>query len=261
MLKFYKYHGAGNDFIMVDQREEVQLARTDRARIALLCHRRFGIGADGLILLQKAVGYDFEMVYFNADGGEGTLCGNGARCVVAFAHFLGVIGSNTHFLASDGPHEAVVVRPDWIEVHLRDMPLWQSASDYDELNTGSPHYVRFVPALEGFQVPEEGRAVRYSEQYREAGINVNFVEEREDGLLVGTYERGVEDETLACGTGVTAAALAHIRRKAAPVGSWTIPVQAKGGRLSVRCSFDGKLFSDVWLCGPAEQVFEGKTEL
>lgn len=259
MLKFFKYHGAGNDFILVDQREDVHIDRADRARIAGLCHRRFGIGADGLILLQQSAGYDFEMVYFNADGGEGTLCGNGARCVVAFAHFLGCIGDQCHFLASDGAHDAVVVRPDWIEVHLRDMPVWEAGSDYEVLNTGSPHYVRFVSDLHGLDIREEGRAVRYSEPFRQAGINVNFVEERGEELWVGTYERGVEDETLACGTGVTAAALAHVRRKASAEGLWHIPVVAKGGRLSVRFTFDGKMFRDVWLCGPAERVFEGIT--
>ena len=260
-ITFYKYQGAGNDFVLIDQRGHRTLHRGDRARIAHLCDRRFGIGADGLILLQAAEGYDFEMLYFNADGGEGSLCGNGARCVVAFAHFLGIAPQECCFLANDGPHEAVVVRPDWIEVHIRDVERWHWANGHCVLNTGSPHYVRFIPKLEGFDVVAEGRRVRYSPEFAQDGINVNFVQETTTGMRIGTYERGVEDETLACGTGATAAAIAFVSREENPLGGWDIPVVAKGGELRVRFHFDGECFRQVWLCGPAVQVFSGEIVL
>lgn len=260
-IAFYKYQGAGNDFILIDQRDRRVLQRDDRAHIARLCDRRFGIGADGLILLQAAEGYDFEMLYFNADGGEGSLCGNGARCVVAFAHFLGVAARECRFLASDGPHEARMVRPDWVEVHIRDIAQWHWAEGRCVLNTGSPHYVRFIPQLEGFDVVSEGRRVRYSPEFAKEGINVNFAQETDAGIRMGTYERGVEDETLACGTGATAAAIAFVSQKENPLGDWNIPVGVKGGELRVRFHFDGQCFRQVWLCGPAVQVFSGEIEL
>lgn len=257
-LTFYKYQGAGNDFILVDQRTRQTIGASDQEGIARLCHRRFGIGADGLILLQSVADYDFEMLYFNADGRMGSLCGNGARCVVAFAHFLGCIQDTCRFLASDGPHEAEVVRPDWIEVHMRDVHTWVDGADFFTVNTGSPHFVRFIPDLSECDVFQEGRRIRYAPEYMETGINVNFAEEITDGgLRVGTYERGVEDETLACGTGVTAAALAYVHKKSNPIGDWNIPIEAKGGQLQVRFQYDGTTFRNIWLCGPATQVFEG----
>jgi diaminopimelate epimerase len=265
-MKFWKYQGAGNDFVMLDQRESQWLNRKDTALIELLCHRRFGIGADGLILLQNAAGYDFEMIYFNADGRESTLCGNGGRCIAAFAHHLGIIAEQGRFLAIDGPHDAKVVPKNehaaWVELKMSDVGAVALHDGAYVLNTGSPHYVQFVEHLAEMDVAAEGRAIRYSAPWKTAGINVNFVENKGDTLHIRTYERGVEDETLACGTGVTAAAIAaHLRRSAAP-GPAEIALKARGGDLAVRfeADSDGR-FSNIWLCGPAVRVFEGTIDL
>ena len=255
-LHFYKYQGAGNDFIMVDQREHRYLQRSDPAIIARLCHRRFGIGADGLILLQNHPEFDFEMVYFNADGGEGSMCGNGGRCIVAFARQLGIIGEQCRFLAVDGPHEARIRPNGWVDLKMSDVKEVEKGAGFYFLNTGSPHYVEFVDALEQTDVLQRGREVRYSERFKTEGTNVNFVAPAEEGIAVATYERGVEDETLSCGTGVTASAIAHYIRQPGQ-GPQVIPIQTKGGRLEVRFTPMADGFTDVWLCGPAELVFEG----
>lgn len=262
-MRFYKYHGAGNDFILVDQRDERPLTKDQTGMIARLCERRFGIGADGLILLQQKEGYDFEMVYFNADGRESSLCGNGGRCIAAFAQMLGIIRDKCRFWAVDGAHEAVVA-PDgeWVELHMgdvRDVTYDQKACI---LNTGSPHYVAFKSLVDQIDVRQEGAAIRFNERYRTTGINVNFVQDLGDALLVRTYERGVEDETLACGTGVTAAALAHHREARKSPGTYETTVHARGGVLKVRFTAhpDGH-FTDVWLCGPARFVYEGVVQL
>lgn len=263
-MKFWKYQGAGNDFIMLDQRATQWLTRTDTTVIERLCHRRFGIGADGLILLQNKAGYDFEMVYFNADGRESSMCGNGGRCIAAFARHLGLAGEKCHFLAIDGAHEARITAPEnkwqetWIELKMGDVAAVEKSGDTYILNTGSPHYVRFTAHLNQKDMVSEGRSVRYSERFKKEGINVNLVESAHDGLHIRTYERGVEDETLACGTGVTAAAIALFVHNNQFSGYSEVPVSAKGGRLSVRfqAGVDGS-FTDIWLCGPAQQVFEG----
>ena len=256
-LPFWKYQGAGNDFILVDQRTQHLLWDTDQEQIAKLCDRHFGIGADGLMWIEQSSEADFQMRYFNADGRPGSLCGNGGRCAVAFARHLGIIADSCHFLAYDGPHEARIPSPEWVELHLHDLSSIQPyGSDYC-LDTGSPHLVRFVENLDQLQVREEGRAVRYSPPFSANGINVNFTEVRNGTLHVATYERGVEDETLACGTGVTAAALAYVAALAQPTGTWDIPIETKGGHLRVRFVYDGVTFRDIWLCGPAKQVFAG----
>jgi diaminopimelate epimerase len=256
-IPFHKYQGAGNDFIVLDQRAATYVQRSDAELIRRWCDRRFGIGADGLILLQNRKGYDFEMIYFNADGGEGSMCGNGGRCIVAFAHQLGIFQESCRFLAVDGPHEACL-RPDgWVALRLGDVAEVERGAGYCFLDTGSPHYVRFVERLEAVDVVGEGRAIRYSARFRAQGTNVNFVEVREHGLAVATYERGVEDETLACGTGVTAAALAHYQQVSSAGGPQRIPIQAKGGQLEVRFEPQGAGFTQVWLAGPAERVFAG----
>ena len=214
-MQFWKYQGAGNDFVMLDQRRQQFLGRNDTARIAFLCDRHFGIGADGLILLQTHPVLDFEMIYFNADGRESTMCGNGGRCIAAFAKHLGMPGDKFRFWAIDGEHEALVSQPagpggEWVELKMGNVdrlatPETQTgipeAGNAFVLNTGSPHYVRFVPKVDSLDMRQEGRTIRYSNQFRTAGINVNFVEAMEDGIIIRTYERGVEDETLACGTG------------------------------------------------------------
>lgn len=256
-IPFHKYQGAGNDFILLDQRAERYVQRGDAELIRRWCDRRFGIGADGLILLQRCEGYDFEMIYFNADGGEGSMCGNGGRCIAAFAHYLGIFQETCRFLAVDGAHEARLLPDGWVELRLGDVAEVEQGDGYCFLDTGSPHYVRFVENLQGVDVVGEGRAIRYSARFRTQGTNVNFVEVREHGLAVATYERGVEDETLACGTGVTAAAIAHYQQLSSAGGPQRVSIQAKGGRLEVRFEPHGAGFTQVWLAGPAERVFEG----
>lgn len=272
-MQFYKYQGAGNDFVLVDQRKQQALNRDDAHKIAFLCDRHFGIGADGLILLQNHDALDFEMVYFNADGRESTMCGNGGRCIAAFAKHLGIQNKAGiyHFLAIDGEHQAALPYStgpggEWVELKMNDVSLIEDVESANcptfILNTGSPHYVRFVKDTDILDVKQEGRAVRYSERFEKEGINVNFVREKEGRLLIRTYERGVEDETLACGTGVTAAAIASfIDGKKSP-GKQEIPVRARGGDLMVRFTAqENGSFTDIWLCGPAQKVFQGNIEI
>lgn len=257
-IPFKKYQGAGNDFVIIDNRAEAWVGRSDTELIQRMCDRRFGIGADGLMLLQNQSGFDFEMVYFNSDGHESTMCGNGGRCLAAFAASLGLLkGNRCHFIAIDGPHDALIASPDWVELRLGDIREVEIGTDYFCLNTGSPHYVRFVKDAMQRDINTEGRAVRYSERFAAEGINVNFVEPTKEGLLVLTYERGVEAETLSCGTGVTASALAY-SLKMQQKGAFSIPIITKGGQLEVKFHATDEGFSDVWLCGPAVEVFEGE---
>ena len=177
-MKFWKYQGAGNDFIMVDQREQQWLTRADTQQIEQLCDRRFGIGADGLILLQNHPEYDFEMVYFNSDGRESSMCGNGGRCIVAFAWHLGIVDKSCRFLAIDGEHEAKISKTGkelGVDLKMIDVPSVEKIGDAYILNTGSPHYVRFVKNLDQLDMVTEGRAVRYAEPWKKEGINVNLV--------------------------------------------------------------------------------------
>ncbi len=270
-IPFYKYQGTGNDFVMIDQRETAFLTKKDTAKIRQLCDRRFGIGGDGLMFLQLKQGFDFEMVYFNADGTEGSMCGNGGRCLTAFAHFLKVFKEKCTFWAIDGVHEAVVapLPPKgmtnaplgsgvWVELKMIDVAQSsiEQGDDYFLMNTGSPHYVVFTEDLTDINVYENGRAIRYSERFAKVGVNVNFVEVLKDkkGIEVATYERGVEDETFSCGTGVTAAAIAyHLKNGEA----MEVPIKTKGGQLAVKFTknTEGVVFENVWLCGPATRVF------
>jgi diaminopimelate epimerase len=261
MVPFFKYQGAGNDFIMIDDREAPTFDRQASNMIENWCQRRFGVGADGLILLRECLDHDFEMIYFNADGREGSMCGNGGRCAAAFAHHLGMVNNRCRFLAVDGPHEALLHSAgEWVELSMRPVGGMKQMDEAFVLDTGSPHYVVFVDELAAVDVVARGRALRYSEPFRELGINVNFVQALDDGIAVATYERGVEDETLACGTGITAAALAYHRRRKG-LASSPLPVVAKGGRLEVRFRAIGDGFADIWLCGPAARVFQGEISL
>lgn len=256
-LQFFKYQGTGNDFVVIDNRNQVFDA-TDELLIHNLCDRRFGIGADGLMLLEHAEGYDFRMIYFNADGREGSMCGNGGRCLVAFAHRLGLVeGGFCRFLAVDGPHEARVTRPDWVELKMIDVYQVKTKNNLFVLNTGSPHVVSFVEGLEALDVDEEGRTIRWAQDFQPEGTNVNFVETRAQGLAVATFERGVEAETLSCGTGVTAAALCLAVGQDLK-GAQAVPIWTRGGDLAVKFfrGDDGGM-TDIWLCGPATLVFEG----
>lgn len=272
-MQFYKYQGTGNDFIMVDQREQQYLMREATTTIRRLCDRRFGIGADGLILLQNHPDYDFEMVYFNSDGNESSMCGNGGRCLVAFANFLDVPAQERKnlsdapslkkykFLAIDGEHEATInATGDWVELKMTNVAKVECGSNFYYLNTGSPHYVQFVDDLKTVDVVADGQAVRYSERFAAEGTNVNFVEKTEQGISVLTYERGVEDETLSCGTGVTAAAIAHYLEQNQQVVT-EVPIQVKGGQLKVRFAPETDGFTDIWLCGAAEFVFSGEVKI
>ncbi|MCR5888619.1 diaminopimelate epimerase [Hymenobacter sp. J193] len=262
ILHFHKYQGTGNDFVMVDDRAR-QFPADDHALVRRLCDRRLGIGADGLILLRLLDGYDFEMVYFNADGYLGSMCGNGGRCTVAFARYLGVIKQTTSFLAADGPHQASIDPDGTVCLRMQDVAGQQAVEEDVFLDTGSPHLVRFLPAssLAELNVFAEGRAIRYNDRFRERGTNVNFVEAPSAAgqpWQVRTYERGVENETFSCGTGVTAVALAASRRGA----SSPVHLRTPGGdlRVSFEARADGS-FTHVYLSGPATCVFEGSYEV
>jgi diaminopimelate epimerase len=254
-MHFHKYQGTGNDFIIIDDRE--QSFQLDTKDIAALCHRRFGVGADGLMLLQNADGYDFRMVYFNADGTEGSMCGNGGRCLVRFAADQKIIHEKAHFIAIDGPHLAHV-EDETISLQMQDvMDIAQHDDDYFT-NTGSPHVVRFVQQVQFTDVKNIGAAIRYSEAYQnQQGTNVNFVSKLDpETLFVRTYERGVEDETYSCGTGVTAAALISNATK-----GMQSPIQIKtlGGELAVQFEGNSSVgFSQIFLIGPAKHVFTGE---
>ena len=257
-IKFFKYQGCGNDFIVIDSRLQLQNELTCE-QVRSLCDRKFGIGADGLMLLQEHPEYDFEMVYYNSDGRVGSMCGNGGRCIVAFAKHIGLINEQTTFMASDGVHEASITG-NWISLKMHDVSTIERVGSDFRLNTGSPHYVKQVSDLENFNVPKEGSAIRNNAEHRIEGINVNFVSPDNEGYFVRTFERGVEDETLACGTGVTAVALAMVSKNVQP-GVFNTPIRVLGGRLNVRFRYDGKIFDQIYLEGPATLVFEGAIEI
>ncbi len=256
-LSFYKYQGAGNDFIVLDGRSH--LPQLSSEQIAALCHRRMGIGADGLMILLSHPEFDFEMRYYNADGREGSLCGNGGRCLTRFAYDMGMNKKEFRFLATDGLHEARIADNGWVHLHMLPVNAIECRGTDAVLHTGSPHYIRQVDDIEHFPVVEEGKKIRYNKEFSSAGINVNFVQRLPEGLWVRTYERGVEDETLSCGTGVTAAALACAgpgREKQHTT------IFTRGGELAVNFTRTGEgSFDDIWLCGPAERVFNGTIEL
>lgn len=256
-INFFKYEGAGNDFILVDNRNGDFPLSDNPELIKKLCDRHFGIGADGLIVLQLKEGFDFEMIYYNADGYPGSMCGNGARCITAFAKHLELIKNDTNFLAVDGPHYArISENGDLVSLQMIDVKDISNDGEAFILNTGSPHYVLSVTDLEKKDVFTEGKAIRYNKKYNAEGINVNFVEDMGDHYYVRTYERGVENETYACGTGVTGVALAMAKKKkqsGAIQTSLTVP----GGKLGVSFEYDGSTFSKIFLEGPATFVFTG----
>jgi diaminopimelate epimerase len=268
-ISFYKYQGTGNDFIMIDDRELI-FPSSDTQLIGRLCDRRFGIGADGLILLQPHDELGFYMKYYNADGNESSMCGNGGRCIAAFAAQLGVVIEAAKFMAIDGPHDVLISA---IEDASRFIKLkMQAVKDIDKrpgktyvLNTGSPHYVRFIDEnLSELNIVSEAKKIRYNDEFAAEGINVNFVSVLDEtAISVRTYERGVEDETLSCGTGVTAAALSLATLKKLPSGHYIISVKVMGGELKVSYDFDAdnQSFSNIWLQGPATYVFKGTVEV
>ncbi len=256
-IPFYKYQGAGNDFVILDQTEQTYVSPSDKILIRQICDRRFGVGADGLMYIERSKQADFKMVYFNADGRPSSMCGNGGRCIVALAHKLGIIGGTTCvFDAVDGLHKAKILTSTDISIEMKDVDKIISDNDDYILNTGSPHFVRFVDQIEGINMVQLGRGIRNSERFIKDGINVNYVSKANGKLQIRTYERGVEDETLACGTGVTAAAIAAAERSAM-IGKGSTQVEAMGGDLNVSFERDPDGFKNIWLTGPAVFVFEG----
>lgn len=251
---FYKYQGTGNDFILIDDRANV-FPLKDVSLVARLCDRRFGIGADGLILIQNAATSDFKMVYFNADGNESSLCGNGARCTIAFANFLNCIDDKTTFEAVDGLHSAHI-DGDIISLQMHDVSKIQAFENHTFLDTGSPHHVEMVEELKTFDVYGNGKRIREGSPYYMTGTNVNFVEQlAKDQFAIRTYERGVEDETLSCGTGATAVALAMYENK--KTTATKIKINVQGGVLEIQFEVTDKGYSQIFLSGPAEQVYSG----
>ncbi|WP_367754810.1 diaminopimelate epimerase [Flavobacterium sp. WC2430] len=258
-IEFYKYQGTGNDFVMIDNRSNT-FPKENIQLIAHLCDRRFGIGGDGLILLENDPEADFKMVYYNSDGNQSTMCGNGGRCLVAFAQKLNVIKNDATFNAIDGLHHASVASDGIVSLQMIDVLEIKETPDYSFLNTGSPHHVQLVEDLEHYNVKVNGAAIRYGDLYGKTGSNINFVNKIDDTTFsVRTYERGVEDETLACGTGVTAVAIAMNAKGV--TDATTIDLNVEGGKLAV--SFDKKdnVYTNVFLIGPAKFVFKGVIEI
>ncbi len=256
MQEFYKYQGTGNDFIMVDNRDEVK--SYSQTQIENLCDRRFGIGADGFILIEKTENFDFKMVYFNSDGRESTMCGNGGRCAVKFAKDLGIFEKETHFLAIDGPHTAEVDASGIVHLGMIDVLDIENTADGIFLNTGSPHLIIFTEDVSKINVKEKGAEIRYSDFWKaRGGVNVNFLSKKaNDSISVRTYERGVEDETYSCGTGVTAAAIAAYTTT--QVEAKNIAIETLGGHLNVKFENNvSNVFSNIQLIGPALFVFKG----
>jgi diaminopimelate epimerase len=256
MTTFYKFHGTGNDFIMLDGSPDNKVLSP--GTIAFLCHRHFGIGADGLIVVARKEGVDFEMIYFNSDGSPAQMCGNGARCAAAFASMLGISGNNSVFLAGDGPHQATInqkTENEWIvDVSMSDVLIPLNFGKQTEINTGTPHFVNIVDDVSKIDVLAEGRRIRYSDRYFEKGINVDWLGFDNDLMKVRTYERGVEDETLSCGTGVTACAVVA----ALTTGQTDFRVETRGGLLSVSMKRNKDSFVDIVLTGPVKLVFKGE---
>jgi diaminopimelate epimerase len=258
-LNFFKYQGTGNDFVILDNRNG-EMDKLSISQIHFLCDRRFGIGADGLMLLNQKTGLDFEMKYYNADGKESSMCGNGGRCLVKFALQQGIVRTTYNFLAIDGLHEAEIDEHGLIRLKMQDVDAIELHNADSVLDTGSPHYVKRVNNLMQQDVVGKGREIRYSHAFQPGGINVNFVEQlTEDEIMVRTYERGVEDETLSCGTGVVASAIVNYHNE---FGFNEVRVSTRGGKLSVEFDRlqDGR-FTNVWLSGPAELVFAGTMNL
>jgi len=255
-VPFYKYQATGNDFILIDNRD--MIVKPSIALAQKLCDRKFGIGSDGLILIQKHDKSDFEMVFFNPDGSQ-SLCGNGSRCAVNFAHKLGLLDNKTTFLAYDGLHEAQILPNTEVRLKMSDVQNVSHLADGTFVDTGSPHLMVFTTEVLKHDVVEEGKLVRYNDTFKAKGINVNFVEIKDNNsIFVRTYERGVENETLSCGTGVTASALAATERGLiSPVS-----VSTKGGNLSVEFEKNAATeFIEIFLIGPANEVFSGSIDI
>ena len=259
-IVFEKYHGAGNDFIIIDDRNKNLKLCSDE--ISLFCHRRFGIGADGLMLLQKSNTLDFKMIYYNADGKEGSLCGNGGRCIVYFAGQLGLINRETKFEAIDGKHQAQIISVDKdkgiVSLKMTDIDRIEHFDNDYFLNTGSPHYVKIIESFDFIDILKEGKKIRWDNRFQPGGTNANFVTIKDDHLFVRTFERGVENLTLACGTGVVASSIVAAERSANRLDNYFI--KTDGGDLKVKFNKKNNIYSDIWLEGPVVRVYEGIVE-
>lgn len=256
-ITFYKYQGTGNDFVLVDNRN-LALPRNNTSLYKQICDRRFGIGADGFIMVQNKEGYDFEMVYFNSDGNESSMCGNGGRCITMFAKQLGIIENKAHFLAIDGDHDATIDDNGWVSLKMIDVDKVEAIEDDFYINTGSPHYIRFINSdINKMLLVETAQGIRYNDRFSVEGTNVNIVQAKDNVLNVRTYERGVENETLSCGTGVTAVALAAFAHQ--PEGKNIVqPISTPGGKLQITFDKTGtNTYENIWLQGPAQFVFQG----
>lgn len=260
IMQFSKFHGNGNDFVAINNMKgEISLLPSD---IQQLCDRRFGVGADGVIELRMAKNKDFELIYYNSDGFPGSMCGNGGRCAVAFAQMLGIItGNQTVFSAFDGIHKAKVnkrINNKTLDISLQLADVLKISKDKNSffLDTGSPHHIEFVDNADAVDVFQKGREIRNSDKYKPDGTNVDFVEMKHDSIYVRTYERGVEDETLSCGTGVTASAIAT----GLVLGITKVAISTKGGEFAVSfdLDFEKMMAKNIWLTGPAELVFNGE---
>ena len=254
-INFTKYEGNGNDFIIIDDRKE-EFSKDNVLMISKLCDRKFGIGADGLILLRKHKAHDFQMIYFNSDGNESSMCGNGGRCLVSYALQLDIDLKTNSFLAIDGVHKFKVVDNE-IYLKMNDVKDIVVKNGYNFLNTGSPHVVQIVENVDEINVYEQGKKIR--RQFQEMnGVNVNFVSFNNDIIKCRTFERGVENETLSCGTGVVAVALYIFKKK--KISDNKIIVSTKGGSLSVSFKNDGNSFREIWLKGDISKIFDGLIE-
>jgi diaminopimelate epimerase len=264
-IHFHKYQGTGNDFVMIDNRTDF-FPKNDIKLIEYLCDRRFGIGADGLILLEKDSiesrlknSTHFKMVYYNSDGNQSTMCGNGGRCLVAFAKSLNIIENKATFVAIDGLHHATIDDNNIVSLQMSDVADIKITNDYIFLNTGSPHHVEMVENLYLYNVKENGARIRNSDLYGKSGSNVNFVSKvSESEFTIRTFERGVEDETLSCGTGATAVAIGmHATKK---TEATKIQINVQGGKLVVYFDEEFDNYLNVFLKGPATFVFSGEIE-
>jgi len=257
-LDFHKYQGAGNDFIIIDNRLD-KFPKEDYDLIKQYCDRKFGIGADGLMLLENANDADFNMLYFNADGRPGSMCGNGGRCIVAFAKTLGLFENSTSFNAI-GERYFAKIHKGQVSLNMMDVDNIEIHEGHVFLDTGSPHHVTFIENLPVVDVIAKGRKIRYGAPYFETGTNVNFVEKIDNNTFhVRTYERGVEGETLSCGTGVTAVALASYHTDL--TNEKRINIETPGGRLHIEFEKENKIYKNIVLTGPATFVFKGTIEL
>jgi len=258
-LSFSKYQGTGNDFVIIDNRNfKIEFTQE---QVETICNRRFGIGSDGLILIQEREGFDFEMIYYNADGIIGSMCGNGGRCAASFAYNTNIADEKMCFYAYDGPHAAVIIDEETVSLQMSDVDSIEKIKDAYYLNTGSPHFVKIVDDVEKVDVYSAGRKIRFNEMFRGKGTNVDFIEIQPGLVKVRTYERGVENETLSCGTGVCAAAIAADQITNGNFGNECF-IQTKGGNLKVRFNKNKQnKVTDIWLEGQTKCVFKGNIKI